>query len=620
MLRVLRKTDENHPEIQKYEEEREKRASDYIGNARSEHEHAMTHEAKLMEQELKLKHEVLQIAQYPNIRIFDTWSAISDVRTWWQTFETNLNHLRLQELEELNHQQSTTEKALGTVVISHLSETEKVVRSDLVPLESFITRAKIEEAIRTLQSKLDTLESIDWATENASAVPMRDFRYTLARMANLLTVFKRDTILNQFSQVLPVPREAKVAATAEQVGTDITIDNILLEESLGFSKPRDADDPAILEGASSHAEFLPADSWIGRVKGYAFFNGELGLGYYIDKKLEAAHETPIKYLINQCATKILHELQQRCKVLSKTISAENEHVLKKCHMDAVEARFKVTSKILEFLRLLRDRHTSSATVRLKKSILNDIEVDVEKAATEYPIKNLKQIDKLLKKVEEYKETAQDLQHKKAFMANRLNEVDGNSSVTIKKDESDAMKKETIVHEDSFGPAKVETKSPGVECPVCMADVDGDLCLWSSCGHAFCRECSDHLFRGTKSAVCPICRAKCSHRHVLRVAAHTRNRHGSPDNDLDPTAAEDPIISTVSTNSDWSIKISALVRRLLALKISAPHEKSLVFSQFTGALKVVSLALKAHEIPHVHLYGRSKVIVELVKQRAIGINI
>jgi len=405
--------------------------------------------------------------------------------------------------------------------------------------------------------------------------------------------------------VLPVPREAKVAATAEQIGTDITIDNILLEESLGFSKPRDADDPAILEGASSHAEFLPADSWIGRVKGYAFFNGELGLGYYIDKKLEAAHETPIKYLINQCATKILHELQQRCKVLSKTISAENEHFLKKCHMDAVEARFKVTSKILEFLRLLRDRHTSSATVRLKKSILNDIEVDVEKAATEYPIKNLKQIDKLLKKVEEYKEAAQDLQHKKAFMANRLNEVDGNASVTIKKDESDAMKKESIVQEDSFGPAKVETKSPGVECPVCMADVDGDLCLWSSCGHAFCRECSDHLFRGTKSAVCPICRAKCSHRHVLRVAAHTRNRHGSPDNDLDPTAAEDPIISTVSTNSDWSIKISALVRRLLALKISAPHEKSLVFSQFTDALKVVSLALKAHEIPHVHLYGRSK---------------
>lgn len=610
MLQVLRKIDTNHSEIRKYEEEREKRASDYIGNARSELANAMSQETKLLEEELKLKQEVLQIAQHRHMQKFDTWSVFSDVRLWLQTFETNLNQMRSQELEELKLQQSTTEKAMGTVVISHLSETEKHIRSDLVPLESFTIRTKIEDAIRTLQARLHTLESTDWASENASEVPMRDFRYMLARMANLLTIFKRDTILNQFSQVLPVPREAKVAATSEQPGTDVIIDSVLLEESLGFSKPRDADDPEILEGASSHAEFLPANSWVGRVKGYAFFKGKCGLGYYIDKRIEASHETPIKYLINQCATKVLHELQQRCKVLSKTISADNQHFLEECPMDVVEARFQMTSKILDFVRLLRDRHTASATVRLKNSILNDIEIDVEKAASEYPIKNPKQIDKLLKKVEEYKEAAQDLQHKKAFMANRLTEVDESASIAIKNDESDAIKQETIIMDDStgdtFGPTIVETKSPGVECPVCMADVDGDLCLWSSCGHAFCRECSDQLFRGTKSAICPICRAKCSHRHVLRVAAHNRNRHGSRDNDLDPTAAEDPIISTVSTNSDWSIKISALLRRLLALKITAPHEKSLVFSQFTDALKVVSLALKAHEIPHVHLYGRSKV--------------
>lgn len=52
--------------------------------------------------------------------------------------------------------------------------------------------------------------------------------------------------------------------------------------------------------------------------------------------------------------------------------------------------------------------------------------------------------------------------------------------------------------------------------------------------------------------------------------------------------------------EWSAKIAALVRRLLALSQLSPHEKSLVFSQHPAALQLVSLALKANGIRHASL--------------------
>ena len=163
----------------------------------------------------------------------------------------------------------------------------------------------------------------------------------------------------------------------------------------------------------------------------------------------------------------------------------------------------------------------------------------------------------------------------------------------------------------YGPAKVEAAGGAkeFECPVCLGTAEEELCLFSTCGHAFCRECSDQLFRYSKSATCPICRNPCSHRNVLRVAAHEPSRGGGrgegADKEHDPTAVEDPIISSIPMRSAWSIKIWAVVRRILALQQTAPSEKSLIFSQFSEALKVVSLALKAHEVPHVQLVGKSK---------------
>lgn len=619
MTRVLTDLGVTKEELDKYDAEKAKRSFDYVGSAQKELEQAQDHVQTLgNKRKTLLEHVVRLTGKFHVSGKFSTWGVLKNALDWLSKFENDFKSKKLSEIQQLSEQESTTEKTLGTIVTDFLSDVEKSIRHDLVPLESWLVKNKVEEAVGKLKRGISGLESIDWKTETALLVPLKDFRYDMGAMANLLTSFRRDTVLNQFSQVLPVPREVRAAINPvpEQGRSIQGLDNILLEESLGYSKPMDSTDPLILEQAAHHKEFIPAQTWNGRVKGYAFYKSDAGIGYHLDSVSSQASSqgVTIRYLIHQCSQKLLHELQQRLKSVSKNISPENESFFDSHDPCDLEARFTMTSKMIEYIRTLRDIHIGTGTVTLKRAILKDIEADVNQASSDYPIKNLKQVDKILKKIEVQQEQALDLQHKKTFMVNRLREVDDdadientNEKTQLKKEElnKNACKVLQETHTDIYGPAKVENKLPGVECPVCLSEVKNDLCLWSSCGHAFCRDCSDQLFGGSKQAQCPVCRAKCSHRHVLRVAVQRGTKRPSMDRELDPTAANDPIISSVSIGSDWSIKISALLRRILALKISAPSEKSLIFSQFTDALKVVSLALKSHEIPHVHLYGRSK---------------
>ena len=618
MVRVLTALGAEEEELNKYSAEKAKRSFDYVGSAQKELEHAKENVQNLGDKiNAGMNHISNLMDRTNNHSSLSRWGTLKNACEWWTQMEEELQRKKTTEAQQLSEQESKTEKTLGTIVTDYLSDLEKCVRHDLTPLESWVVKNKVEEAIGTLQRSMNGLDSINWNVETASLVPLKEFRYLMGKMASLLTPFKRDTILNQFSQILPVPREVKALnIESEQAEPAPALANVLLEESLGYSKPMDAIDPVILEHAAHHEGFIPAEQWSGRVKGYAFFKSDKGLGYHLDSKsADSSNEgMAIRYLISQCSQKLLHDLQQRLKALSKNISPENAALFEACNLVDVEARLDMTTKTMECLRLSRDLHIAVGSLNLKQAILQGIEADVDQASSEYPIKNLKQVDKILKKIEEQQEQALDLQHKKTFMVNRLKEVDdaaveNTSEIRIKdedaKQQYDTMEQANDDARSMYGPAKVENKVPGVECPVCLSEVKNDLCLWSSCGHAFCRDCSDQLFQGSKQALCPVCRSKCSHRHVLRVAAHRKTKNPSIERELDPTAANDPIISSVSIGSDWSIKISALLRRILALRISAPTEKSLIFSQFTDALKVVSLALKAHEIPHVHLYGRSK---------------
>jgi len=58
--------------------------------------------------------------------------------------------------------------------------------------------------------------------------------------------------------------------------------------------------------------------------------------------------------------------------------------------------------------------------------------------------------------------------------------------------------------------------------------------------------------------------------------------------------------------NWMCKIEGLIRRIVRLRQVAPEEKSLVFSQYPDALKLVGKALHVNNISWVQLKGGSKV--------------
>ncbi len=702
LIRVLEALGIGGEERDKLEVGNVKRKMDFVESAQKELDaHAATL-AKLTEKAIRLREQIFDLMKTGNGH-FNDWGAIQDPIKWWERHEDALNQARELETQQLEAQTSTTEAILGTAVTSYLSEVEKEIRMDLTPLEAHVSRGKIRQAIDSLESH--ELSDVDWVAENALAVPMKELRYLMGRFAALLSPFKRDTILNQYSLILPVPRSIMVdenldavvktegdkgglngtgpsgptgaSTTANSVPNESTaptaptmgVGVVLLEESLGYSKPVDSSDPAILEAAAHHDEFIPAASFTGRVKGYAFYMGDKGLGYHVDARSSSGspQSTPISYMMSQCHSKLLHDLRQRFKSLTKSITSNpvNEKLFDSLDYQAsgrtaIEKRLSLTIKLLDHVRATRDAHIASGQVRLKNSALHKCEEDVEDAANDYPIKTLRQLDKIIAKIDENKSKALAIQHKKAFMQNQINtkadqrndlaseetaeagtivelkgEVEAggddhgkdadpaHQTIDTDRDISkakDASGTQCINPSPSpaknYGPARVQAAGGAneFECPVCLSVAQEELCLFSTCGHAFCRDCSDQLFRFTKSATCPICRNPCSHRSVLRVAAHEPSHgqgHDGGDREHDPTASDDPIVSTIVMRSAWSIKIWAVVRRVLALQQTAPSEKSLVFSQFSEALRVVSLALKAHEVPHVQLLGRSKDVGQAV---------
>lgn len=58
--------------------------------------------------------------------------------------------------------------------------------------------------------------------------------------------------------------------------------------------------------------------------------------------------------------------------------------------------------------------------------------------------------------------------------------------------------------------------------------------------------------------------------------------------------------------NWMSKIEGLLRRIVRLRRVAPEEKSLVFSQYPDALKLVGKALTVNNINWVELRGGAKV--------------
>jgi len=83
-------------------------------------------------------------------------------------------------------------------------------------------------------------------------------------------------------------------------------------------------------------------------------------------------------------------------------------------------------------------------------------------------------------------------------------------------------------------------------------------------------------------------------------------------DCDVTAECDPVIKDIKILGEWSIKVKALVRRIVALSVSAPEEKCLVFSQYPEALHLIKSALQVEGVGLVELLGGRKGMGRAVK--------
>jgi DNA repair protein RAD5 len=180
--------------------------------------------------------------------------------------------------------------------------------------------------------------------------------------------------------------------------------------------------------------------------------------------------------------------------------------------------------------------------------------------------------------------------------------------------------------------QIQTDSSG-ECPLCLESTMLNPAV-TACWHSACKKClEDHMdFARDRGELprCFACRETINPRDVFEVVKHNSPKASpiSSSDGLYGDSAEDidqgtPRISLrrlnpYSPTAATSAKIAALLENLSALPKTT---KSVVFSQFTSFLDLISPQLTRHNIHHVRLDGtfsqkqRSAVLKEFTSENA-----
>ncbi|KAK3494115.1 DNA repair protein rad-5 [Neurospora hispaniola] len=141
-----------------------------------------------------------------------------------------------------------------------------------------------------------------------------------------------------------------------------------------------------------------------------------------------------------------------------------------------------------------------------------------------------------------------------------------------------------------------------ECPICAEEPMIDQAV-TGCWHSACKKCLlDYIKHQTDRNEVPRCfqcREHINIRDIFEVIRH--------DDDLEtsstPGASPEPRISLQRVGAnDSSAKIVALISHLRTLRQEHPKMKSLVISQFTSFLSLISSALTRHKIFFLRLDG------------------
>ncbi|KAH7138828.1 SNF2 family N-terminal domain-containing protein, partial [Dendryphion nanum] len=152
---------------------------------------------------------------------------------------------------------------------------------------------------------------------------------------------------------------------------------------------------------------------------------------------------------------------------------------------------------------------------------------------------------------------------------------------------------------------------GAECPICSEEPMVDQAV-TGCWHSACKECLlgyiNHQRDRNIIPLCFNCREPINVRDVFEVVRHDHvdqdDGNGSFDSALPPSATQTPRISLRRIGLSGSAKTQALLTHLKALRRDPElrSSKSVVFSQFTSFLDLISPALERDHIPFLRFDG------------------
>ena len=150
-----------------------------------------------------------------------------------------------------------------------------------------------------------------------------------------------------------------------------------------------------------------------------------------------------------------------------------------------------------------------------------------------------------------------------------------------------------------------------ECPVCSEEPMIEPTV-TGCWHSACKQCLLNYIEHQKDKhtlpLCFNCREPINQRDIFEVVHDIDEDEGESEHEDLYSTIQPEAISTKSRTklrrigSSSSAKIAALIRHLKSLRSSKPGMKSVVFSQFTSFLDLISPALSQASIPFLRFDG------------------
>lgn len=145
-----------------------------------------------------------------------------------------------------------------------------------------------------------------------------------------------------------------------------------------------------------------------------------------------------------------------------------------------------------------------------------------------------------------------------------------------------------------------------ECPICAEEPMIEPAV-TGCWHSACKKCLldyiEHQKEKHSLPLCFNCREPINQRDIFEVIHHDNDDEDDLYSATQPgQASTPPRITLRRIGSSSSAKIAALISHLKALRVKNPGTKSVVFSQFTSFLDLISPALTQANIPFLRFDG------------------